>query len=468
MGLIWTPQQRIRQPQQQVAPRRPSLALVDVQHLTLNGKLPDYNTLSSIGPTAAGVGRKGGSSASNKAYWTTSLSGSGALTTILHWYAPITLADSYSYVFGLANATQKPAIGLRHNSYGFRLVFYDGASNLDSGLTVSAAGVHSLVITSDGSKVRFWFDNQYADVASSFSVSNVTRVIANGYDTGTTYGTTSPYLLLQGLEMRQWSAAEALEFIDNPWSVYAPTETPVWFTDAGGGITGTAAITDGSDTAAASGLITHLGISAITESGDVAAAIGYLSHLGTAAVTEGADAASAAGRITHTATAAVTEGSDTAEAIGTVGVTSITGTASITEAGDTATAIGYLSHLGSAAITESGDIAAATGTAGDPLHGFTQDQLDFLVAYMETHMAIPTAAENAAAVRAEIAVELAAVVRSEKWVRNKRTLDPATGMQRIYDDDGATVLGEGEAWLDADGAQPYDGSGAVHRTERLA
>ena len=57
------------------------------------------------------------------------------------------------------------------------------------------------------------------------------------------------------------------------------------------------------------------------------------------------------------------------------------------------------------------DIAASLGTAAalgyqasisdtDPLHGFTQDQLDFLVAYMEANMAIPTAAEIATAIYA--------------------------------------------------------------------
>ena len=71
------------------------------------------------------------------------------------------------------------------------------------------------------------------------------------------------------------------------------------------------------------------------------------------------------------------------------------------------------------------------------------------------------------AVRTELATELADITKARKLAQNKKVLDPATGVQKVYDDDGTTVLGQGNAYMDADGTELYDGGGPVHRTERL-
>lgn len=81
---------------------------------------------------------------------------------------------------------------------------------------------------------------------------------------------------------------------------------------------------------------------------------------------------------------------------------------------------------------------------------------------------IPTNAELATALGAADDAMLAAILRAEKFARNKQVLDPATGARVVYDDDGTTVLGQGNAFMDAAGTQLYDGTGPVHRTERLA
>lgn len=59
------------------------------------------------------------------------------------------------------------------------------------------------------------------------------------------------------------------------------------------------------------------------------------------------------------------------------------------------------------------------------------------------------------------------LARIEKFLRNKRITNPASGKQTIFDDDGSTILGEGDLFEDADGTQPYRGQGA-ERAERLA
>ena len=59
------------------------------------------------------------------------------------------------------------------------------------------------------------------------------------------------------------------------------------------------------------------------------------------------------------------------------------------------------------------------------------------------------------------------LARIEKFLRNKRITDPVAGTQTLFDDDGTTVLVEGDLFEDAAGTQPYRGQGA-ERAERLA
>jgi hypothetical protein len=60
------------------------------------------------------------------------------------------------------------------------------------------------------------------------------------------------------------------------------------------------------------------------------------------------------------------------------------------------------------------------------------------------------------------------LTRIEKWLRNKQILNPANGARTVYDDDNSTPLGSGTAYSDVAGTTPYDGTGPVHRTDRLA
>lgn len=63
--------------------------------------------------------------------------------------------------------------------------------------------------------------------------------------------------------------------------------------------------------------------------------------------------------------------------------------------------------------------------------------------------------------------ESAALSLIEKLLRNKQITNPATGKMTVYDDDGTTVLVEGNLYQDAAGVTPYAGAGAERR-ERLA
>lgn len=67
-------------------------------------------------------------------------------------------------------------------------------------------------------------------------------------------------------------------------------------------------------------------------------------------------------------------------------------------------------------------------------------------------------------VRVELAAELAAILDARKLLRNKRVLDPTTGIETIYDDNGA-VLYTRNVYENSTGTQPYRGQGA-ERVER--
>jgi hypothetical protein len=126
----------------------------------------------------------------------------------------------------------------------------------------------------------------------------------------------------------------------------------------GGGISGSASITEGADTAAALATLAIAGAGAPTEGPDTIAATGGLALSGAAAITEGADTAAGTGALAISSTGAATEGADTATAVGAV---ALSGAASITEGADTAVATGALPITGGATIPEGADTASATG-----------------------------------------------------------------------------------------------------------
>ena len=81
----------------------------------------------------------------------------------------------------------------------------------------------------------------------------------------------------------------------------------------------------------------------------------------------------------------------------------------------------------------------------------------------------PSAVEVADAVWAHgDALDLQARLRlASKILRNRHDTDPETGEDRIYDDDGVTVLLRGALWENVAGTVAYRGQGA-NRRDRLA
>ena len=203
---------------------------------------------------------------------------------------------------------------------------------------------------------------------------------------------------------------------------------------SGGAITGTASFTESSDTASASGQLIHRGTAAFSEANDTAAASGRRIHYGSVAFTESNDTAAASGSVGTTGVygdVAFTESDDTLAALGRI---VHRGTATITEADDTFAAVGRLIHRGTGAFVEDDDILAASDA--DPLYGFTQDQLDFLVSYLEANMAIPTVEQIAAAVLAasvETGATVAESLRLSNAVLGGKVSGAGTGTETFRD-----------------------------------
>lgn len=124
---------------------------------------------------------------------------------------------------------------------------------------------------------------------------------------------------------------------------------------------GTAAITEGADTVAASGNVSVTGTASIAEASDTVAGTGTISVAGSASITEGADAAAGTGAIGISASGAAGEGADAAAGTGAVAVS---GTGAAAEGADVASGAGTVGSAisGSGAANEGADAAAGAGS----------------------------------------------------------------------------------------------------------
>ncbi len=146
----------------------------------------------------------------------------------------------------------------------------------------------------------------------------------------------------------------------NPWQLFWMRRR-TYSIPASTGATGSASITEGADTASATGTLGVAGSGAITEGSDAVAATGSLGDSGTASISEQPDAVAATGALSVSGTASITEAVD---AVAATGATGGYGSATITEADDVVAATGTLSVSGSASITESVDATSASGSLG--------------------------------------------------------------------------------------------------------
>lgn len=309
------------------------------------------------------------------------------------------------------NTVPYTAWGITDGSGVGNFVVECSAGNAYRSLSISSALTNNkplfLVGRYNGSTLEAWINGvkQSGSTACSGTITYPIDSVTRGPAIGNFYNYTSSNrafigrIFVAGISPTALSDAEIKSLSSNPWQIFMPANRPLYFDlGAGGAVTGTVSFTEDNDTLAASGKIIHRATASFTEADDTLAATGRLIHYGSAAFTESNDTAAATGSVGTTGVygdVAFAESDDTLAALGRI---IHRGTATITEADDTFAAVGRLIHRGTGAFVEDDDILAASDA--DPLHGFTQDQLDFLVMYMEANMAIPTASQIAAAIYA--------------------------------------------------------------------
>jgi hypothetical protein len=222
----------------------------------------------------------------------------------------------------------------------------------------------------------------------------------------------------------------------------------------------------GSDSASFSGSVASSGVSgslSATESGnDSASFFGDVYVFGSLSVSEsGADTAVLIGSgATPPATGSFDILESGSDSISLSGKIIVAGVLTVSEAGsDSASFSGNVSLpvvTGTLSASESGsDTASVTNV--EPVMTLTAADLAAIDALI-----LARAADIAAAVWANDDGRFVA-----RFGRNKFITDPSTGIATLYDDDGVTVLAQGQLYEDAAGSVPYRGRGAERR-ERLA
>ena len=170
--------------------------------------------------------------------------------------------------------------------------------------------------------------------------------------------------VIAGFTTEVWTARQARQFHDDPFSIFAPRTIWVPVSAGGGEVSGTLATTNANDTAAANGTTTIVGTLATTNANDTSAANGTTTILGTVAATNTDDTCAASGTVGSsgtTGTVAYTNADDTAAATGT---TTVTGTVARSNVDDSVSASGWVGAItGTLNVTNANDTAQASGTA---------------------------------------------------------------------------------------------------------
>lgn len=135
-------------------------------------------------------------------------------------------------------------------------------------------------------------------------------------------------------------------------------------------VTGTAGVSQASQTASAAGKLGYTGTTAATQAGNTASSIGKLGYTGTAARTQAAQTSTASGSIAGavSGTVAATQAAQTSAASGKLGYTGATAAA---QAAQSSNATGQLGYTGSSVPTQANQTGSASGlfTAGGSFAG---------------------------------------------------------------------------------------------------
>ena len=238
---LWPDAAEKRQPDGLIL-TRPGLILVNPAAGVANEGIRPYSDTIAAGRSQSpgGVGRRPASSTHYARFIVPKIAGPGPWTIFTHFYNHSALSGSYIYATSaLSGTTTKAAIATRHTSASYNVCLYNGDSLFGSTLAASAVGLHTIVITGDGTTATFYVDGVVSTTSCASEIAALDGLVLNGYSStggGNGFANTST-ILLSGAELRAWNADEALEFTDNPWSIADPQSRSIFIPAASGGST---------------------------------------------------------------------------------------------------------------------------------------------------------------------------------------------------------------------------------------
>lgn len=226
----------------------------------------------------------------------------------------------------------------------------------------------------------------------------------------------------------------------------------------GGGISGSASLTETADTSAGTGALRLKGSASIAEAGDTSTASGKLALKATASITDAPDTLVATGEGAEPAIEAVaslTEDGDTASAAAAL---LIQGSTVRTEDGDTAAATATLALTASLSATEADDGVSAAGALAVAAQADLTEDGDALTATAELTSGIAatasiTEADDAASVSGALALKASAsITETDDGLDAAGTsAGPVIGQAIIFEmADIIVALGKGPPWTPAD------------------
>ncbi len=334
--------------------------------------------------------------------------------------------------------------------------FWGGSTDWNTGIAFDTDGlVHTVMVTHDGSTLRFYRDGvlrgSTARNHTSASTSGGYFVIGNEHSSGAA----SPNARI--ISGRGWnrclSAGDAANYAANPNAVYADQTIPVPVSAGGGTVTLAA-----QDAAHAHAL------------DNAALSIGVTLTVADLAHGHALDASTLS-----TGTAVAVADSLHAHALDNVTL-STTGAVSLTVADSL-----HAHTLDAVVLTSQTDLAAADMAHGHALDGVTltlggvnlviadimhAHALDNVALTLDTYLAVADLLHAHTLDNVLVSIPGGTLDLILKILVNRQELNPATGTFTLYDDDGVTVLYTTSAWADAAGTVPYSG-GALRRIDAL-
>lgn len=263
-------------------------------------------------------------------------------------------------------------IGGPTGSYNLRLntgkleLSWSGLADLGQGSTALSAGVdYDFGASFNGTSLRFYLNGRPDGTATTSASPTLQQTYLGARAPGVEMLDSGTRVYWLATSNREWTPAQFASLAGQGWlQLWEPQR--IWVpvsAGGGGGVTGTLATTNASDSLAAAGTTTVAGTLARTNANDTLVAAGTTTVTGSLAKINANDSLAASGDVGGAVTGTLNRqnANDTLAAAGT---TAVVGTVAAANAPDTLSAAGSTTVAGTLAKANGNDTLQATGAAG--------------------------------------------------------------------------------------------------------